>query len=378
MAFDRAKFKKEDRKRIAPIKKGLYVEENTLKIIPLVSDDILTEVMEKDRVRPTDKLERPPVLLSIKDKTWATNEGISIVSGPAKARKTFLITAAVSAILSGKLIIGNLQGSLLEGQKKIYYFDTEQSSYSIIELAKRIVKLSGVSNTVMEENLIILKLKRHPTKTRLIIIDKLIMESDDIGMVIIDGVRDLVTDINSPDQSTMVSNYIEKWVDEKKIHVVGAIHTNKNDNNLRGHIGTELLNKSETVISVTKSNVNKDVSIVSCKEGRHREFDDFAFKINNDGIPIEAEIIPAKASVGRKPIEFHDPSYPHSEIITEAFELHTKYSKSEFDTKIQSLYSTRNLEVGISTIRKWISRYEDNRWIKISKSGKSLIVEKNT
>ena len=76
-----------------------------------------------------------------------------------------------------------------------------------------------------------------------------------------------------------------KWTDEKSIHIHCVIHLNKVDENTRGHLETKLNNKAETVIPMTKSLDNSNISIVSPKSVRDSEFISFAFRINEDALP---------------------------------------------------------------------------------------------
>jgi hypothetical protein len=63
------------------------------------------------------------------------------------------------------------------------------------------------------------------------------------------------------------------------------LHQNKGNDHARGHIGTELQNKSESVFSVTKSTDNKELSIFEAEFCRGKEPEPFAFRINESGIP---------------------------------------------------------------------------------------------
>ena len=66
---------------------------------------------------------------------------------------------------------------------------------------------------------------------------------------------------------------------DKNCHITTVLHQNPKDRKVRGHIGTELTNKSEAVISVTKE---KGESIVRCEQIRGREFKPFKFGIGMD------------------------------------------------------------------------------------------------
>ena len=47
-----------------------------------------------------------------------------------------------------------------------------------------------------------------------------------------------------------------QWTDDRQIHIHTILHQNKGDENARGHIGTELNNKAETVLLVEKDKSN--------------------------------------------------------------------------------------------------------------------------
>lgn len=76
-----------------------------------------------------------------------------------------------------------------------------------------------------------------------------------------------------------------RWTEDNQIHIVTVLHQNKADNNARGHIGTELINKAETVLSVTVDSTNNNISVVEPKQCRNLPFEAFAFQINDLAIP---------------------------------------------------------------------------------------------
>ena len=47
------------------------------------------------------------------------------------------------------------------------------------------------------------------------------------------------------------------------------LHLNKGDDNTRGHIGTELNNKAETVLQITKSTQDGNISEVKAATSSH-------------------------------------------------------------------------------------------------------------
>ena len=76
-----------------------------------------------------------------------------------------------------------------------------------------------------------------------------------------------------------------QWTDDRQIHIHTVLHQNKNDEHARGHIGTELNNKAETIMQIEVDKEDKTVSVVEAVHIRDREFEPFAFRINEEAIP---------------------------------------------------------------------------------------------
>lgn len=76
-----------------------------------------------------------------------------------------------------------------------------------------------------------------------------------------------------------------RWSSMHDLHIHTVLHLNKGDDNTRGHIGTELNNKAETILQITKSQFDGNISEVKAMHIREKEFEPFAFRINNDALP---------------------------------------------------------------------------------------------
>ena len=121
----------------------------------------------------------------------------------------------------------------------------------------------------------------------------------------------MVYDINSPGESTRIISKLMQWTDDRQIHIHTILHQNKGDENARGHIGTELNNKAETVLLVEKDKGNGDISSVSAMHIRAMDFEPFAFRINDSALPELIENYkPESRKPGRPEEEKFDP-YRH-------------------------------------------------------------------
>ena len=219
----------------------------------------------------TDEFEAPPVILRVGNSVIGTLGNFSATTGKAKSKKTFNVCAIVAAAMTGGTVL-NYSAFLPPGKRKILYADTEQSEFHCKRVINRILRLAGLPLDAHPDTLMFLCLRKYTTAERLRMIEEAIYEIDDLGLVIIDGIRDLTHDINSPGESTDLITKLMRWTDERKIHIHTVLHLNKGDDNTRGHLGTELNNKAETVLQITKDDFDKDISFVASSYIRDMDF----------------------------------------------------------------------------------------------------------
>ena len=153
-----------------------------------------------------------------------------------------------------------------------------------------------------------LALRKFSPEIRLALAEQAIGSIPDLGLVIVDGIRDFLYDINSPSESTDIISKFMQWTDDKQIHIHTILHQNKNDEHARGHIGTELNNKAETIMQVEVDKDDKHISIVEAIHIRDREFEPFAFRINEKALPeLVASYQSKEKKIGRPAKEAFDP-----------------------------------------------------------------------
>lgn len=300
--------------------------------------------LKESIIDPKESVQEPPVCLSLIDKNIGTLGNFSMIQGKAKSRKTFFITIALAAATKNSFAL-NIIGSLPENQKLVLYFDTEQSKYHANKTVNRVCRLTGIDSP---PNFIAHGLRKYPPFNRLKIIEAAIYNTPGLGFVVIDGIRDLVTSINDEEQATTMSSYLLKWTEEKNIHIMVVLHENKNDKNPRGHLGSELLNKAETVLSVTKDE-SKDISLVEVVVSRDIEPEKFAFRINNVGLPELADFIVTNTG---KPNQTEVSKEVHLKVIKEVFRRkgNMLYSalwrelKYQYETSLQIKYGDNKIK----------------------------------
>ena len=231
-------------------------------------------------VDPDEEVEQDPILLNVShqdiDCEIMTLGNFSVIIGKAKSRKSFLAT-----LLSG-IVVSNTRVKDIEPKTtgNMVYIDTEQGRWHVFRLAQRLKRIVG-----SKDKFRVFALRPFTPAERIERINAIINESPELVMVVIDGVRDLVYNINDEREATNVSTQLMKWTYDHKIHICCVIHQNKGDVNARGHIGSEVQNKAETVIEVEKVKGSSILSKVSFPYTRGMAPNDIYFTIQK-GLPI--------------------------------------------------------------------------------------------
>ena len=245
-------------------------------------------IWQKSLIHVTDEFTLPPVVLQAGEAIIGTLGNFSVSTGKAKAKKTFNVSAIVAAALVNGQVL-EYQASFPESKRTILYFDTEQSPYHCQLVMQRILRLAKLPIDKEPQNLKFSHLRAiaDPNERREII-RYAIYNTPNVGLVVIDGIRDLMLDINNSTEATKLVGDLMQWTSEQSIHIQTVLHLNKGDDNARGHIGTELNNKAETVLQITRDNTMPERSIVAPSIIRSKPFDKFAFQLKEmeDGMCV--------------------------------------------------------------------------------------------
>jgi hypothetical protein len=259
-----------------------------------LSKEDIKKIVDSSYLEANHKFEYPPVCLEISGEygkqIFATLGNFSTILAPPKVGKTTLTGVIAGVLLTGNQI-SNFISSLPENKRVVAWADTEQGKPECIKTIQSICIQTTGNKTEHPKNLKFLSLRKYGKDIRLDVIEYIVYNTPNIGFLVIDGVRDLVSSINNEVEATIIADKLLKWSEEANIHILTILHQNKGDANARGHLGTELMNKAETVASLSRGDNNGTrTTIIEPKFTRHKEFESFAFTIDYDGNVSEAEI----------------------------------------------------------------------------------------
>ena len=334
--------------------------EKTNKKIPTTEE--LNACIKESVVSVTDVYEQPPVVLMVGDATIGTLGNFSASIGKAKSKKTFNVSAIVASALCNGTVL-HYRASFPEGKRKILYIDTEQAEYHCKKVLARILQMADFPNDKNADNLIMLGLRKYSPEMRLAIVGQAI-----------GSIPDFLYDINSPNESTEIISKFMQWTDDYQIHIHTILHQNKNDEHARGHIGTELNNKAETVMQVEVDKEDKSISVVEAIHIRDREFEPFAFRINEAALPELVESYIAKEKKrGRPTKEEFDPYRDIAESVHRAaldatFSNGSIANYADYVQRLKDSYAQQGIKLGYNKVVKVATFLSNKRMV--TKDGK--------
>ena len=269
-------------------------------------------------------------------------------------------THAVQAIVDGCKTIADEVGTSKIGKPHTgedrNYIESPYSYMSITDTDRN------------HEDLEFLVLRKYTPEERIAIVREAIYRTENVGLVIIDGIRDMVYDINSSGESTRIISLLMTWTGERNIHIHTILHQNKGDENARGHIGTELSNKAETVLQVEKDSKNPDISTVKTAHIRAVDFEPFAFRINEEALPELLDGYQFKEKEPGKGRRKFDPykdvtEQQHRIALEAAFTLKDEYGYKELERVLRETYASVGVMLGGNRVTDLITVLKNKRMI---------------
>ena len=240
----------------------------------------------------------PPVAISYKTHTVQGMNGLStyetplgtygnfsFIQAPPKSLKTFFVSLLASVYLSDSNKFGGKLKGNREGREMVH-IDTEQGDWHSQRVFRRIADMNFGYDTSQYHTF---ALRRESTKSRVSFIeyylDELEKEGKKIGLLILDGIADLVSDVNNIEESSAIVQRVMRWSVKYDCHIITVIHSNFGSSKPTGHLGSFLEKKSECQIELERNEQNKGWVDVSCKRSRNTPFENFSFKLNSLGLP---------------------------------------------------------------------------------------------
>lgn len=237
----------------------------------------------------SERLAEPVSVVTLDAQILCSEGNISAIVGEAKSKKTFLCSALVGGLLSdgGYMGFDARPGVVL-------WIDTEQAEAHVHGVIRRTHILAGLDPDCSHERLHVLALRELDPRLRA----QTAFDAIELyrpGLVVIDGIGDLQYNTNDLEESEHIVTQLMRISSQQRTYILCVLHTNPNSDKARGHTGSALRRKSETVMYVHRAGT---VSVVEPQFCRNEPFERFAFRVNDDALP---ELCDLPAQGGENP-----------------------------------------------------------------------------
>ena len=221
-------------------------------------------LLEQLRITPEKELPKMDFLFRLFGKPCFPRRELVAITGKAKSGKTFVTSMLMACCQSRDVLAFQRVG---DEPLRVLWYDTEQSDESTQDILKnRIMKLAADKRGLAQADLFdaennswsgkmfdVFNVRGVAWKERRSLLCEAVTRCKP-DLVIVDGIRDLVNDINDGMLAQEVMEELMHLATEHKCCIVCVLHQNKGseDHNLRGWIGTELMNKAFEVYACEK------------------------------------------------------------------------------------------------------------------------------
>ena len=256
-------------------------------------------LLEQLRITPEKELPKMDFLFRLFGKPCFPRRELVAITGKAKSGKTF-VTSMLMACCQSRDVLAFQRVD--DEPLRVLWYDTEQSDESTQDILKnRIIRLLNNTNTNLtnptnnscnlcnswsEKSIDVFNVRAVAWKERRALLCEAVTRCKP-DLVIVDGIRDLVNDINDGMLAQEVMEELMHLATQTECCIVCVLHQNKSgeDRNLRGWIGTELMNKAFEVYACEKL----PKRIFSLEQTLTRKYDieqTMYFEVGDDGLPV--------------------------------------------------------------------------------------------
>lgn len=198
---------------------------------------------------PNIELPQENVLISIQSKKVLSEGNIAIISGKPKSRKSVVAHSVIMSAVSGYPVLG-VECNLPNNTSEVILIDTEQNKHDLHTSLCRMKSL--VNMDVFPTNLRVYSFRQLNAEQIKASIETLLNENKHIRLIVIDGMLDLIFNMNDVIEVKNTIDFIKRLLTNFPVSIVGVLHQSRATNFTIGHIGAFMDRFAQSIIDVTK------------------------------------------------------------------------------------------------------------------------------
>ena len=251
--------------------------------------------LEKNRITSSKVLPPMEFLFSLFDELCFPRRELVAFTGRAKSGKTFVISILMTLCVAREILTFK---RMADEPLRVLWYDTEQSDNSTQDiLVNRIIPLfqrtMGDDEAFPEHMFDIFNVRNVDRAHR----EAYFLEAIEHyrpDLVILDGIRDLVSDINDGSVAQDMMEKLMKTAQTFNCCMVCVLHQNKSGDSRdpRGWLGTELLNKAYDVFATEKIMPQRIFKLEQLYTRKYDIEQCLYFLVDDEGLPCVTEAPP--------------------------------------------------------------------------------------
>ncbi|MGP8216418.1 MAG: hypothetical protein ACLQQ4_12685 [Bacteroidia bacterium] len=215
------------------------------------------------QITDTTPIPTPVPVITINGETISTEGNVTTISGASKSGKS----AFTGVIIAGAIAPGEYDGFAgveitSNNGKAVVHIDTEQARHKHQFNLRSTLKRAGLDKC--PDNFLSFNIREEAPENYETITSELINAAEKkfngVHLIVIDGGADYIPDVNAPIESNGIVKFFENLAITYKAPVIIIVHVNPGTDKERGHLGSQLQRKSESILTV------KTQGDISCLE----------------------------------------------------------------------------------------------------------------
>jgi hypothetical protein len=317
----------------------------------------ITELLAKRKYNPDYIPNKEDIVFTIGSKNTGSLSNFITLSGLPKAGKSTFISAIVaSAFVSYDIF--SMKVHLPKDRKKICYFDTESSDY---DFYRQINKIKGFADLIaMPDNFNAYQVREDSSGTIRKMIEEYLTNNPDCSIIIIDGLLDLIVNMNDEREASLVTKWLKKITKVYNVLLITVLHQSKSNLSTTGHIGSASDRFAQSTLDIVKEKEKNCYVLTSRFMRSDADFEPITL-MNFNGVfqQVETEV---KKDTGKKASDLSD--LESKALCNKIVVVPTNYNDISDEiierTATSKAYAKNLIKIWIN--KGWILKGSDNKY----------------
>ena len=278
-----------------------------------------------------------------------------------KAGKSTFICAMISSVFNTyDIFTMKLQSP--PGRQRICLIDTESSDYDFYNTINKIKGFSQLNELppffdafqVREDSSVII----------IQMIERYLQLNIDCSIIIIDGLLDLINNLNDERESSLLTKYLKRITKQYNILLISVLHQSKSNLATTGHIGSACDRFAQSTLDITKDK-EKNTYVLSSRFMRSDSDFEPVTLMNFQGVFQQVETEQEKAAPGKKATDLDEMDSKRllQQIVTIPMSYANISSEIIERTATSKAFAKNLIKIWIS--KGYIAKDNKNNYIKL-------------